>query len=147
MTCSNDPRTVTITLASGGTNELVCSPYGNAKIVFYSNTLDGVAITFKSNDSTPSVSGVRSVLSESFELTPHSQAFLNGRKANLTIPYDASSVVDPAKVKTYYQIVDPVGWYPLPTADHVYDAGNNRLLYVKIPEIKASGKYVVVEEN
>jgi len=148
MTCSNDPRTVTITLASGGTNELTCTPNGNAKIVFFSNTLDDVDITFKSNDSTPRISGVRAVISESFELTPHPQAFLNGRKANLTVPYDASGVSDPTKVKTYYYtIVDPVGWYPLPTGDHVYDSGDNRLLYVKIPSITAQGKYVVVEEN
>ena len=79
---------------------------------------------------------------------PHSQAFLNSRKANLTVPYNASGVLDPTKVKTYYYtIVDPIGWYPLPDADHVYDSGTNRLLYVKIANICDSGKYVVVEET
>jgi len=140
MTCTDDPKTVTITSA-GGSISLSCQA-GGASIVFPSSCLNGVAVTFKSSDTVPRVTGVARVLSEAFELSPHNQAFLNGRKAELTLPHSDSQ--NNAKVKIWQAatIVDPVGWTPVPyTQTYV----SERARKTQIANLGAF--YVVVEEN
>jgi|GEM_PF-1188330 len=164
MSCTNDPLTMTIPSNQTTTMELQCTPYGNATLTFFSNTLNGVQVTFKCLDTTPRISGVRRVLSQEYELQTAGQAFMAyppdpPRKANLNIPYDQASVVVPENVHLWaYTIVDPVGWFPVPEGtgvgqfERVFDQSGTRLLYTKIPAFKGqslrnASKWVIVELN
>ncbi len=146
MSCTNDPMTQNVSYSGTTIFELQCTPYGNATLTFFQQTLNGDSITFLCNDTTPrsGSTAIRRILSQSYEITPHGKTFLNGRKANLCIPYDAASVVDPEKLIS--AIVDPNGWVPDPNQpEKVYDASGTRLLYFKIPNVHANGKYAVAE--
>lgn len=148
MSCTNDPLTIGVLKDVTTTLELQCTPYGNASLTFIGGTLSANStVTFKCNDLTPRISGVRRVLSQSYEVSPVNLPFVAGRKANLTIPYDQASVEDPTKLRGYHSIVDPVGWMPIPDAEYVYDQSGTRLLYMKVPSFGTKVKFVIVEEN
>jgi len=147
MSCTNDPMTQNVSYTGTTIFELQCTPYGNATLTFFASTLNGDSITFLCNDFTPRSTHptVRRVLSQSFEIQPNPKTFLNGRKANLAIPYDQASVVDPQKLICI--IVDPNGWIPDPNQpEKVYDVSGTRLLYFKIPGVYDEGKYAVAEK-
>ena len=142
MTCTDDPKCATIT-TTGGTISLSCQA-GAASIAFPSNCLNGVQVCFKSKDAAPRVNGVALVLSEAFELTPHGQTFLNGRKADLTLPHTDSQYNAKVKIYEARTIVDPDGWTPVP---YTLTIISERAIKVQIADINATGQYVVVEEN
>ncbi len=140
MSCSNDPQYANVTLTTSPTITLTCTN-GQAILEFPIACLDNVRVGFRSTDTTPQVNGVVRTIGEAFEITPHSTAFLSGRKATLTLPH--IDITNNVKAKVYQaaSIVDPNGWTPIPGEIQV----NDRQTSVLISNINGTGQYVVVE--